>query len=165
MADIKVTLQRKVSDFLKTPAGQAKVQKALEPEIKREVLHLQNAIVQAQHSLPFSFGVDNEPIEYVTTGDSIHAECDITFNHEDATREAFYAEGKWPEADLIYLFQNTWNFESEKPPHGIWHDKYTIAATSGPVNGGEHFLTDAVNDYLSSAPSGIDVELDESYKQ
>ena len=155
-----LSLDQKVQAFLSSPAGQQKIRAAIEADVQREVMNLENAVVQEQGELPFSFGVSNDSITYTSVGGSVRAECVINFNHEDATRKAFWSGGKWPSGNLIYLFNNGFSFASQNPPVGTWHGRKTVAMTS---RSGKHFVQSAVNNYLAGAPSGVEVEIDGAY--
>ena len=148
--------------FLNSAAGIQKIKSAIEDDVQREVLSLENVVVQEQGELPFSFGVSNGAIEYTIAGGAVSAKCEIEFDHNAAKRAAFWSGGKWPEADLLILFNNGWSFASDRPPWGTWHGRRTVAATSGPRQG-KGFVRKAVNNYLSSAPSGVAVEIDGTY--
>jgi hypothetical protein len=149
----------------KTPEGKKAVRAAVEVDVKKEAKKLANKVKDAQSDLPFSFGVDVGPvaIEPDSSG-NITMSCDVEFDHEEARREAFYTGGRWDHGDLIYLYNNSWSYESDNPPWGMWHEKRTRAITSGPKNVEPHFVQRSVEDYLSSAPSGVDVEIADEYR-
>ena len=155
-----MSIEQKIQEFLRSPAGQAKIEAYKTAEITQEVLNLQNAVIQEQNELPFSFGVSNGVVTFSSVGGITTAECDIEFDHEDAKRTAFWSGGKWPYADLIYLWNNGFSYSSNRPPYGTWHGRRTVASTSRAAT---HFVQGAVNRYLSSAPQGVSVEIDGSY--
>lgn len=155
-----MSIEQKVKAFLSSAAGQAKIESLAEVDVTREVLNLENAIIQEQGELPFSFEVSNGDITFSSAGGITKAECEIEFNHQDAERTAFWSGGKWPSADLIFLFDVGYSYSSDHPPTGIWHGRRTVAQTN---RAGRHFVRNAVDRYLSSAPAGVEVEIDGSY--
>lgn len=159
-----MSIEQKLQAYLNSAAGQAKIESAIEQDVLNEVNNLIGEVEQEQDLLPFDFGITAGSITFVSDGVSVRAECDIEFNHEDAKRAAFWSKGKWPEADLIYLYNNSWSFDSDNPPQGYWHGHTTTALTSGPSGYGAGFIRSAANRYLASAPVGTDVEIDGSYK-
>lgn len=157
-----MSVNQKVLDHLtKTASGRKKVEMAVKGEVSKEVIYLQNAVIQAQSELPFDFGVTNEEIKVaISPSGNVVAECDIIFNHEDAKRTAFYTKGRWDHADLIYLFNNGYSYDSDRPPSGMWHNRWTAALTE---RDGLHFIQEAVKSYLSGAPVDVKVDIDQSY--
>ena len=156
-----MSIEQKIQEFLKSPAGQAKIDVAIVGDLTNEVLNLQNSIIQEQGELPFSFGVSNGAITFESNGEITTAKCEIEFSHQDATRHAFWSGGKWPNGDLIYLFNNGFSFSSDNPPHGAWGGRKWVAAMTSRQ--ATHFVQNAVNRYLASAPDGVSVEIDGSY--
>lgn len=151
-------LEKKVLAHLNTAAGKKKIKEAIDVDIKREAKKLVNAVRDVQSELPFDFGVSAGPVEITmsNSGDMVVG-CDVDFNHDDAIRDAFSPNGRDP--DLIYLFNNGYSYDKE-PPQGVWHGHWTVAWAQRE---GLHFVEKAVDNYLSSAPSGVEVEIDDSY--
>lgn len=145
----------------KTAAGRKKVEEAIGLNVKGEAKKLADEVKAAQKHLPFSFGVKIGPIKFEpSTANHMQMSCGVDFDHEEATRPAFYDGGRWPDGDLIYLFEHGWSFESENPPRGMWHGHWTPALTERE---GLHFVKGAVKSYMSSVPNGVDVEIAEEY--
>lgn len=155
-----MSIEQKLQAYLNSAAGQAKIESAIEQDVLNEVNNLIGEVEQEQDLLPFDFGITAGDITFVSDGVSVRAECDIEFNHEDAKRAAFWSGGKWPSADLIYLFDVGYSYSSDNPPAGIWHGRRTVAKTSRT---GTHFIRKAADRYLASAPAGVEVEIDGSY--
>lgn len=155
-----MSIEQKLQAFLNSAAALAKIESAIEGDVLNEANNLISEVEQEQELLPFEFGISAGAITFSASGTGVRAECEIEFNHEDAKRAAFWSGGKWPFADLIYIFANGYAFSSARPPAGIWHGRRTVAQTS---RAGNHFVQKAVARYLASAPAGAEVEIDGSY--
>ena len=158
-----MSIEQKLQAFLNSAAGLAKIESAIEGDVLNEANNLISEVEQEQELLPFEFGISAGAITFSASGTGVRAECEIEFNHADAERAAFWSGGKWPKADLLFLFNNGWSFSSDNPPYGMWRGRRTVAATSGPSRYGKGFIRRAVNRYLASAPAGTDVEIDGGY--
>ena len=155
-----MSIEQKLQAYLNSAAGLAKIESAIEGDVLNEANNLISEVEQEQELLPFEFGISAGAITFSASATGVRADCDIEFNHTDAERAAFWSGGKWPKADLIYLFDVGYSYSSDNPPAGIWHGRRTVAKTSRV---GKHFVRKAVTRYLATAPAGTEVEIDGSY--